>query len=175
MRALLIAVAVITGACGSSDDSVEGSVGRAQDDTFLVQVVTPKDHYASNEAIPITSTIMYMGAQTSIRASGENPGLITFDLEQLDGPLDMVGAPNRLLCTVHELEAGHAYEVPFTKMGGFDDSAPNAGFWKAYFGDRQLHLPAGSWKITAVFRAVPAEGCNGKIHTLNASVSFTVE
>jgi hypothetical protein len=169
-----LALALIVAACGSSEDSAEGSVGRAEDDTFLVQIVSPKDHYSVGEAIPITSTIMYMGRQISITASGEAPGLITYDVDQLDGPLDMLGG-TRLMCHAHRLDAGRAYEVPFTKSGGFDDAAPNAGFWKAYFADRQLHLPVGSWKITAVFRAVPEAGCAGKIHVLNPSVSFSVE
>lgn len=173
--ALGIVLALAVAGCGSGDDTIDGSIGRAQDDTFLVQIVTPHDHYRSVDAIPITTTIMYVGPQVSISASGGNPGLIAFELEQLDGPLDMAGGVSRLMCDAHDLTAGFAYQVPYAKAGVFDENSANAGFWKAFYADKALHLPAGEWKITAAFRAVTSRDCTGVIHTLNPSVTFRVD
>lgn len=41
------------------------------------------------------------------------------------------------------------YNYPFKKTGGWSGDDPKADYWKAYFSDPELRLPAGTYEIRA--------------------------
>jgi hypothetical protein len=160
--------------CGSASPSVTvEQVDRQQDGMFALEIRTPQDRYKVGEAIPIFATLMYLGPEPRKAVSGGRP-LVTFGLEQIDGPLDM-GGGTETICDHHDLAARQPVAVPFVKSGGFSNDDPRAGFWLGYFNDAQLHLPAGSWRMTASLDVIAAPECQGERHRLDASVTFRVE
>jgi hypothetical protein len=150
-------------------------VGRGQDDAFSLEVGTARDHYALGEAIPIATTAMYLGPRDHIDATSAYPSLVWFGLEQLDGGLDMPSGASDAMCNALPLTARQPRSVAFTKSGSFSNSDPAAPFWRAYFTDKELHLPAGTWRITATLEAMLTPDCTGPLHTVRAGVTFVVE
>jgi hypothetical protein len=59
------------------------------------------------------------------------------------------------------------------KSGGFAAEDPDAAFYRTFFADPLVRLPAGTWEITAV--ADFSEGaCDGAHHTLRAPITVTI-
>jgi hypothetical protein len=56
------------------------------------------------------------------------------------GPADCVSKP---------ITRGQVSRSPFIKAGGFDPTGPNAQFYRDFFAERELLLPAGEWDIRA--------------------------
>jgi hypothetical protein len=175
LRLVLVCGAVL--GCASPEPSPgPGPVDRVQDAAFALEVRTARDHYGTAEAIPIDTTIMYLGPRDQIVASSEfGTTLVTFGLEQLDGPLDMPGGSSDLMCDTLALTARQPLAVGFGKSGGYSTTDPTAPFWHAYFADKQLHLPAGTWRVTASLRAWTTPDCSGRLDSLDAAVTFRVE
>jgi hypothetical protein len=176
-RAPAIVAAGLIGAllgCGSPAPAAPvEQIDRQQDGLFAIEIRTPRDRYTAAEAIPIFTTFMYLGPDARKAVSGSST-LVTFGLEQIDGPLDMGGGSDSI-CARYELTARQPIAVPFAKSGGWSNDDPLAAFWRAYFADKDLHLPAGSWRMTASLDAIAAPDCQGQQHRLDASVSFRVE
>jgi hypothetical protein len=107
-----------------------------------------------------------------LEARGSGSGPIVFGMEQLDGPLDM-GPLMTSDCAEHRLVRGVAAGRPFVKSGGFDQGNPNAAFWKAYFADPVLRLPAGRWRIAASIELAIGD-CAEPWHRLEAAAEFEV-
>jgi hypothetical protein len=147
--------------------------GRKQDGTFAIEIRTPRDRYTTKDAIRIVTNLMYLGPDARKAVSGSQ-SLVIFGLEQIDGPLDMAGGADTI-CAHHELTARQPIAVPFEKSGGWSNDDPQAAFWRSYFADKELHLPAGAWRITASLDAIAGPECQGQRHRLDASVSFRVE
>jgi hypothetical protein len=76
-------------------------------------------------------------------------------------------------CIQSTWDRGKAVAAPFFKSGGFSDRDPDAAFFRAYFRDPLLRLPAGRYEIHAVTDYLGAQ-CAGPIHTLDASVTIDV-
>ena len=102
------------------------------------------------------------------------PDAVYFSLEQLDGPLDMSGGGNRLICHDSLLHRGVAQSIPFGKAGGYDASGSDASFWAAYFSDPLLRLPTGSWRVGAHLRTAIDDDCSNANRSLDTAVTFSV-
>jgi hypothetical protein len=174
----LLVVGAAVSACGAppaADPSpAPGPVDGARNGSFALEIRTPRDHYAAAEAIPIATTIVYRGPRDQIVASSAYSSLVTFGLEQVDGPLDMPGGSD-LMCRTLGMTARQPLAVGFVKSGGYIPSEPTGDFWGAYFADKQLHLPAGTWRVTASLRAWTTPDCSGRRESLDTAVTFVVE
>jgi hypothetical protein len=71
-------------------------------------------------------------------------------------------------------DAGLPLSIPFIKNGGYSGDDPNAGYWKAFFDDPVLRLPAGRWRLSANFQGMTSDRCEGAMHRLQAAVTFDV-
>ncbi len=85
--------------------------------------------------------------QASIWGSGSGP--VAFGLAQIDGDIVIAGARMTADCVSHEYARLVPVALPFRKSGGFSNDDPNAAFYKAFFADPVLRLPAGRWRVTA--------------------------
>ena len=170
-----VAVTAAVLGCASPAPSVAiEQVDRQQNGTFALEIRTPRDRYTVAEAIPIVTNFVYIGPEARTIAGG-GPSLVSFGLEQIGGPVDMPRGGSDLICVQHQLTARQPVAVPFLKSGGWSNHDPLAGFWRAYFADKELHLPAGSWQVTASLEAIMAPDCIGQEHRVDATVAFVVE
>jgi hypothetical protein len=63
---------------------------------------------------------------------------------------------------------------PIKKSGGYSDSQPDAAFYRAFFADPLVRLPAGEWDITAIAVFTEGLGCQGVSHSMSATIRVVV-
>jgi len=77
-------------------------------------------------------------------------------------------------CAQHLLEPATPIGSQLTKSGAVADTDPNAGFLRTFFADPLLHLPAGTWDITAIAQFIEAPACASGTRTMKATERITV-
>jgi hypothetical protein len=127
---------------------------------------------ASGEVIEITATLAPIGPEP-LKLTGARGGLVGFSVTRLEDGLTTGPPGTRLDCKAYVLTQEEPMVVPFAKSGGFSPDDPNADFMEAYFGDPELILPPGTWRIDV--RAVGHLGheCGGDALT-DLSVALVV-
>ena len=145
--------------------------GEGNDELFALTIQADRDHYAADELIEIATTLRYIGDEpTTVTSSGG--GLVVFSIEQLDGPVDVEGAQTAD-CMPYEYRPGDTESTGFRKSGGYSNDDPMADFWRSFFGEPELRLPAGEYRITAT-AGYGAPEC-GEERTIEASIVIVVE
>lgn len=145
--------------------------GEGNDELFALTIQADRDHYAADEPIEIATTLRYIGAEpTTVTSSGA--GLVAFGIEQLDGPVDGGWARNDD-CVRYVFRPGDTESVEFRKSGGYSNDDQMADFWRTFFTDPELRLPAGQYRITAI-AVYGAPEC-GDERIIEASVVIVVE
>jgi len=145
--------------------------GEGNDELFALTIQADRDHYAADELIEIATTLRYIGDEpTTVTSSGG--GLVVFSIEQLDGPVDVEGAQTAD-CMPYEYRPGDTESTGFRKSGGYSNDDPMADFWRSFFGEPELRLPAGEYRITAT-AGYGAPEC-GEERTIEASIVIFVE
>jgi hypothetical protein len=60
------------------------------------------------------------------------------------------------------------------KSGAVADGTANAEFVRQFLEGPEIHLPVGTWDITAIAGFIDGRSCSGLPHTIRASVRVTV-
>lgn len=142
-----------------------------EDETFRLTITTERSVYMSTEDIPISATLELMRTEPTTIA-GPFSGPLGFGIEQLDGPVDN-GPAWRMSCVHEDWAPGEVRNEPFTKSGGFGADDPMAEFWRAYFDEPDLILPAGDYRVFAV-ADYDLDDCSAGGSTLTAELRFEV-
>ncbi len=161
----LLAVLALA-ACGAFAPSASDAEG-----AFRLIFRLPQATYQTTDAISGTATLAVTdGQDASISASGDGP--LGFTFVEVGGTRRM-DAAWRLSCGHFTLEAKSPMTSAITKSAGWDAEDPNAAFYQAFIDDPEVHLPRGTWDISAV--ASFSEGdCGGVEHYLTATIRVTV-
>ncbi len=145
--------------------------GEGSDALFSLSIQADRGHYAADAPIEIDTTLRYIGdARTTVTSSGA--GLVVFGIEQLDGPVDTGWARNDD-CVRYVYRPGDTESVEFQKSGGYSNDDGMAAFWRTFFAEPELRLPAGKYRITA--SAVYGAPECGDEQVVEASVVIVVE
>ncbi len=128
------------------------------------------DTFAANE--PIDGRARLELASGAVELVGAGSGLVAFDIVEVGGSRRMEAAWTSD-CAPHHLEAGRPIETAIVKSGGFSAEDPNADFYRQFFADPLVRLPAGRWEIAAVATFAVGE-CGGREVTLRAPITITV-
>ncbi len=124
--------------------------GERVDELFSLDIRADRGPYAADEPIEIEADLIYTGEeQTTVTSSGG--GLVVFEIEQLDGPVDVGGARDDD-CVRYEYHPGQIESVDFP----------------------ELRLPAGEYQITA-WVEYGGFDCGRWTVTLGASIVIDVE
>lgn len=161
---LLTVLALV--ACGTPVPSASDAEG-----AFRLNFRLPQATYQSTDAISGTATLEVTdGHDASLSGSGD--GLLGFSFVEVGGTRRM-DAGWHDDCRRYTIEAGSPMTSAITKSGGWGGEDPDAAFYQAFIADPQVHLPPGTWDISAV--ASFAEGdCGGVHHDLRATIRVTV-
>jgi hypothetical protein len=136
---------------------------------FRFSLTAGQTQYAAGEPIrDIHAALTYTGPRASIDLTGGYQLIEPWQLEQLDGPIDQLGA-TPAPCRGYTMSRNLPVDSSFGKSGGYSHSDPLATFWDAYFADPDLRLPAGTWKIT-VGAHFSETSCDGQWIGLSASI-----
>ncbi|HSL34022.1 MAG TPA: hypothetical protein VK871_10270 [Candidatus Limnocylindrales bacterium] len=142
---------LLVGACGG-DGPPEPTPGAVildgRDDGFLLVLRVAADVVDGGDPIDIDASLTWQGPAPRATVWGSGSGVVSFVLAQLDGDLSVGGAMTAD-CASHEFERLVPVEIPFTKSGGFSADDPHADFYRAFYADPVLRLPAGRWRLTA--------------------------
>ena len=92
-----------------------------------------------------------------------------------------VGGQNRAVapvlsgdCSPHQVGADAPLTSPIVKSGNVIEGNANAEFTKQFLEGPEVHLPAGTWDITAVAGFVDGRACSGLPHAIRSTVRVTV-
>ena len=151
---------------------VLASQDEVRDGMFDLGIQTGRMQVGPDEPIDITTTLRYIGAPPRTTVISHGGGPVSFGVEQLDGPI--VNGPGYDANAVpFTYRRGDVRDVPFQKSGGWDGSDPMADFWRAWFADPELRLPAGQYRISA-YLEYRGLGDQATTQTLEASVVIEV-
>lgn len=146
-------------------------LGEDSDALFRLTIQADRGRYAAGQPIEITTTLRFLGDQpTTVSSSGA--GLIAFGIEQLDGPVD-AGWARTDDCARFDYGPGDVEDVEFQKSVGYSNDDPMADFWRTFFADPELRLPAGEYRIAALGEYGDVD-C-GRWQTIEASIVIVVE
>ena len=150
--AVMLAVFVIgqfpgrpTGDATPRPSPVDGISASARNGDFLFTLFSPRSTWTTEDAIEITATLSYDGAQPAVEIGGGG-GPVVFSLLQLEGGDAVLGGGQDLPCLRYSLGPNSPLVWPFQKAGGINDEPPFDG---AFFEDPQLRLPPGRWEVRA--------------------------
>jgi len=164
-RMTLLAVLALA-ACGTPSPSAIDAEG-----AFRLIFRLPQATYQTTEPISGTATLAVTdGQDASISASGDGP--LGFSFVEVGGTRRMDAAWHDD-CRHFTLEAKSPMSSAIKKSGGWSGEDPNAAFYQAFIADPEVHLPPGTWDISAV--ASFYEGDCGRVtHYLTATIRVTI-
>lgn len=113
---------------------------------FELTLYADKAAYTVDEEINLRATLEYKGEKDAVTIWHGDPYL-TFSIT--DGKDFKTGGVVMTILTSTELEKGKVYEFAYQKSGGFDTLAPDAEFWREFYQEESLKLPAGTYTVTA--------------------------
>jgi hypothetical protein len=178
--ATLAASVLLVGACGQAPTPTGSGLGSSAPSTplavdpaepngepvvldgrdagFALSLRIRSDAVDAGAPIDVAAVLAWEGADQRATIWGSGGGPVTFGIAQVDGDIRM-DAVQTADCAKHEYARGAPVLTPFRKSGGFPDDDPNAAFYRAFFADPVLRLPAGRWLVTATANGylVPCE------------------
>ena len=167
-----VALALGMAGCGAGPAAPTGTAApaRAEDAQGRYRLVfeLPRTDWHTSDSITGVATLSLTGSGgANFGSSGGGP--LGFGFDEVGGTRQM-GPAWTSNCKSSHLDAGQSISSPIGKSGGFNGEDPNAGFYRSFFADPLVHLPAGDWTITAVASLVEGSGCSGASYTLRAAV-----
>jgi hypothetical protein len=124
-------------------------VVEGRQDGFLLSLRVSGDTVDAGAPIGIDAILTWDGPAVRATVWASGSGVVSFGLRQLDGDIALGGAMTAD-CAVHEFDRLTPVAIPFRKSGGFSEDDPNADFYRAFFADPILRLPAGRWRVSAI-------------------------
>ena len=130
-----------------SPTSDPAPLSEGSDALFSLTIQADRGRYEVDEPVEIATTLRYLGEQrATVTSSGG--GLVSFSIEQLDGRVDAI-AGRDADCARFDYRPGDEEPVRFQKSGSYSNDDPMADFWRSFFAEPELRLPAGEYRITA--------------------------
>ena len=138
-----------------------------KDDQFEMKLNIQKKKYKVGEPIHYSASLTYIGDSDSILVWGPHT-YIMFSLT--DGKKIKMEGASTLELAATKLFKGETNEYPFFKSGGYSVNDPDAGFWKEFYAEKDLLLPAGTYLIAAnsnfsLTEKVVDSHYHGEVHT----------
>jgi hypothetical protein len=106
---------------------------------------------------------------TKVAAAGE---LIVFAYDEVGG-IRHVGPIWDQSCVLYPLDPATPQSVALRKSGAVERNEPDADFLRTFLADPEIHLPAGTWDISAT-ASFSETGRTGPNKTLTATVRIHV-
>lgn len=157
MRGRLLAtglvLGLIGGACGETslptEPQGEAVVLERRDMGFALELRLADNVVDAGQPIDLAATLTWEGPAGEVTVWGSGSGPVMFNLKQLDGELAME-AVQTADCSPTVIARGAPVVMPYRKSGGWSADDPNADFYRTFFADPVLRLPAGRWRAAAV-------------------------
>jgi len=149
---LALIIVLLTPACSCSGSNSNGEDGGRSSQSnsstvkdFELTIYSDKEIYKTTDKIQIWATLVYSGNEETVTIWH---GLPSIGFSVSDGKDFHTESITLTVLTSTTLGKGVVYSFPFEKTGVYDNNAPNANFWKKYYSNPDLVLPAGEYTIT---------------------------
>jgi hypothetical protein len=114
-------------------------------ENFELYLYTDKQTYTQSDKIHIWSTLQYTGSEDSIQIWHSIPYIV---FKITDGKEFTICTPTQDYRKTTILKKNQLYTFEYVKSGAYDNDSPSAPFWRSFFAEKDLHLPAGEYTIT---------------------------
>jgi hypothetical protein len=169
-------VAVVAVGCGSPRGSiavvpVAPQTTESKNGPFVIALTTDS---VARAGAPVSAraTANYDGVPREVEAFMPGSGPLRFSLSQIGGDIRVDGG-GPADCVSKTITRGTIADSPFVKSGGYDPAGPHAQFYRAFFAEDALILPAGEWQIVATLD-ISLDGCSEAADTAKASSNVIV-
>ena len=160
-----------TGPGGASQaaPTADGQSAVQTDGRFELRFTLAKTSWRSDEAIE-GAAVLSLTEGDPIELGGSAGGPLAFSFREAGGTREM-GPAYDAACTAAKLETAHPIVVEIRKSGGWADDQPDADFYRAFFADPLVRLPAGDWDISALAEFIDDRDCAaGTQHSMRATI-----
>ncbi len=146
-------------------------IANRADGPFELVLALPGSTFSTDQAVTGQAVLSVADGKEAMIA-GPGAGPLAFSFREVGGTRQME-AGYRPSCRMFTIESGAPITSDLTKSGGWPANDPNASFYQSFFADPDIHLPSGTWDISA--RAWFSENrCNGPSHDMTATVRVVV-
>jgi hypothetical protein len=146
----------------------------ATDGSFELAFTLRTTSWSADEPVEGTASLS-VAAPIEVGGSGE--GLLGFNYDEIGGLGRHVEWAETADCRPYQLEPGQPLTSGLRKAGGYEPGASGADFYASFFADPVVHLPAGTWTITALAAFIDFaqdQGCKLPSHELSAPITVHV-
>lgn len=148
------------------DDTQEGPI--------QLTLTSPHGRWNAGDPIEVVAGLTNGGSDGSITTYGPNSGPVAFSLRQMDGPIVIDSIVSADCSRQITLPLYKPVEIPFQKSGAVPTDASDQEYWRAWFTDPVLRLPAGTWEISASPRLSLSPSCATPGPDLRPTITLVV-
>ena len=134
------------GAGGTASENTASQIeAETTENDFCLTLYADNSAYSTDDAIQIWATLEYVGGDNSVTIWHGDP-YIVFSITD--------GADFHVSGLVHDsltstiLQKGQLYHFDYVKSGGYETLAPDADFWREFYHEEELKLPAGTYTVS---------------------------
>lgn len=140
---------------------------------FRLTLTLPRTTWSSGEAITGEAALALVdGDLAELGVAGNGP--LEFMFQEVGGPRE-IGPAWDTVCASAQLAADSPITRPIRKSGGYSTDEPDADFYRSFFADPLVRLPAGDWDISAIAEFIDGRDCGtADHHSLRATVRVHV-
>ena len=137
---------------------------------YKLELVLPHLSWKVGEPISGTAILSVTNSlPTKVAGAAE---LIAFAFDEVGGTRHVAPAWDQS-CVQYPLDPATPRTVALGKSGVIEGTEPDVDFLRSFFADPQIHLPAGTWDVTAI-ASFSEGGCGAPTHTIEATVRIHV-
>jgi hypothetical protein len=176
---LAITVGLIVSACAAqpAPGASPGPSGpaatanaKATEGQFELDFSLRTTSWSASEPIEGTASL---SVATAVEVSGSGEGILGFNYDEVGGLGRHIEWVETADCRPYQIQPGEPLTSGLKKAGGYEPGASGADFLASFFADPVVHLPAGTWTITALASFV-SQGCQLPSHELSAPITIDV-
>lgn len=142
----------------------------AIDGSYRLELVLPRLTWNAGDPISGTAILSLTDGQPAKVAGAA--ALIGFAYDEVGGVRHVAPIWDQS-CVLYPLDPATPQSVALDKSGAVQGNEPDADFLRTFLADPEIHLPAGTWDISAI-ASFSETGCAGPNKTMTATVRIHV-
>jgi hypothetical protein len=174
----LVVAAIAASACGPgtttpADVSPDPRTAITPAGRFEVRFTVDRTTLRTGDDISGTAELWLKAGGSGVLSGSSD--LFSFEFLEVGGQQRAVAPVVSSDCSPHQVGSDRPLTSPIVKSGAVvPGGGANADFVREFLAGSEIHLPAGTWDITAVAGFVDGRSCSGLPYSIRATVRVTV-
>ena len=156
----------------ASENTATQIEAETTENDFCMTLYADNSAYSTDDAIQIWATLEYVGSQRFAAIWHGDP-YIVFSIT--DGEDFHVSGLVQYGLDRTILQKGQLYHFDYVKSGGYDTLAPDADFWREFYHEEELKLPAGTYTVSVEGEFYLSEDMRSAEKGPSCSLQITVQ